>query len=149
MERIKKYLNNGYLWAAQFVPIGAGGQPGSSSSGDAFTSRLFPQGADLAAILTVAFQMALSVGAILAVLRIAYAGYLYMGQADMWSTKGHAKEVFQNAIIGLLMLFAVWLVLNQINPDILQLDVLRCLKNSSCAVGPPMPCVPGPGTICA
>ena len=116
-----------YLFeAAPFVPIGG-------STDDGFTSKLFPNtgGTDLSSMLSAAFSMALSVGAILAVLRIAYAGYLYMGQADMWSTKGHAKEVFTNAIIGLLLLFGVWLILNQINPDILQLNVFRNLGAGS------------------
>ena len=129
---VKKYFSRGAGFLFQvsnipFVPIGNGGQPGTQ--GD-FNSKLFPQGMDLGGLLSMAFQMALSVGAILAVLRIAYAGYLYMGQADMWSTKGHAKDVFTNAITGLLLLFAVWLILNQINPDILQLDVFRALKKS-------------------
>lgn len=112
--------------AAPFVPIGG-------SSDDGFTSQLFPNnsGADLSAMLSNAFSIALSVGAMLAVLRIAYAGYLYMGQADMWSTKGHAKEVFRNTLIGLLLLFGIWLILNQINPDILQLNVFRNLGGSS------------------
>jgi hypothetical protein len=131
MKKITAYLQRArhtlYAAAPQFIPIGNGGQPGTQGE---FNTKLFGQGADLSTILTTAFQMALSVGAILAVLRIAYAGYLYMGQADMWSTKGHAKEVFRNAIIGLLLLFGMWLILNQINPDILQLDIFRCLKGS-------------------
>jgi hypothetical protein len=121
-DRGSRYIR--YLFeAAPFVPIGR-------DSPDGFTAKLFAndQSVNLNSMLSTAFTMALSVGAILAVLRIAYAGYLYMGQADMWSTKGHAKEVFQNAIIGLLILFGIWLILNQINPDILQLDIFRSLK---------------------
>jgi len=133
MKNFRNTFDKGIRFLYQmptFVPIGNGGQPGNS--GD-FNAKLFGnvESGDLTQMLTVAFQMALSVGAILAVLRIAYAGYLYMGQADMWSTKGHAKEVFQNAIIGLLLLFGVWLILNQINPDILQLDIFRALKGGS------------------
>jgi hypothetical protein len=68
------------------------------------------------------FTMVLSVGAILAVLRIAYAGYLYMG-TDMWSNKGKGKEVLGDAIIGLLLLLSVWLILNQINPNLLKIGI--------------------------
>ena len=86
---------------------------------------LFPkitEATDLPSMLNVAFQTAIMVGAVLAMFRIAYAGWLYMG-SDMWSKKGQAKEVFQNAIIGLLLLLAVYLILNQINPDILSLKI--------------------------
>ena len=69
------------------------------------------------------FTIILSVGAIMAVLRIAYGGYLYMGSADMWGNKQQAKETIGDAIIGLLLLFAVYLILNQINPNLLNLNV--------------------------
>lgn len=59
----------------------------------------------------------------MAVLRIAYGGYLYMGSADMWGNKQQAKETIGDAIIGLLLLFAVYLILNQINPNLLNLNV--------------------------
>ena len=42
----------------------------------------------------------------MAVLRIAYGGYIYMGSADMWGNKQQAKETIGDAIIGLLLLFA-------------------------------------------
>ncbi len=80
---------------------------------------------DLASAVNSAFQVSMLVGAVLAMLRIGYAGYLYMGSADMWSTKEHAKEVFKDAIIGLLLLLAIWMILNQINPDILKLELLQ------------------------
>ena len=60
----------------------------------------------------------------IAMLRIGFAGYLYMGSADMWSSKTRAKEVFQDAIIGLLILLAIYMILYQINPDILELKIL-------------------------
>lgn len=86
---------------------------------ESLISRLFSNGTDLGFMLNTAFQVAINVGAILAMLRIMWAGWLYMGSADMWSNKHHAKEVFQNAIIGLLILLAIWIILNQINPQIL------------------------------
>lgn len=77
---------------------------------------------DLSGGINTLFQASIMIGAMLAVFRIAYAGWLYMG-SDMWSKKGQAKEVFQGAIIGLLLLLAVYLILNQINPDILSLKI--------------------------
>ena len=78
----------------------------------------------LADFLSKLFSAAISIGAILAVLRLAYAGYVYM-TSDAWSDKGHAREVIGDVVLGLLLLLSVWLILNQINPQILSLDVLR------------------------
>jgi ABC-type Na+ efflux pump permease subunit len=74
------------------------------------------------------FKITLSVGAIMAVLRIAYGGYLYMGSADMWGNKQQAKEAIGDAIVGLLLLFAIYLILNQINPNLLNLNVMSDIK---------------------
>jgi ABC-type nickel/cobalt efflux system permease component RcnA len=79
--------------------------------------------ADIPTMLNTAFQVAIRLGAILAVLRIAYAGYLYMGSEDMWSSKSAAKEAFRDAIVGLLILLAIWLILHQIDPRILSLKI--------------------------
>jgi len=79
----------------------------------------------LSQLINSIFSVSLSVGAILAVLRIAYGGYMYMGSADMWGNKQQAKEIIGDAIIGLLLLFAIYIILFQINPNLLNLDVLR------------------------
>lgn len=71
------------------------------------------------------FRFAIIIGAIAAVLRIAYAGYLYMGQSDMWSHKGEAKAILGDVTLGLLLLLSIYIILYQINPDILNLDPLR------------------------
>ncbi len=72
------------------------------------------------------FTTALSVGAILAVLRLGWAGYLYM-TSDSFGSKGKAKEVIGDVVLGLFLLLSCWLILNQINPDILRLDILKTL----------------------
>ena len=82
-------------------------------------------GNNLAAFFNSAFKIAISVGAILALLRIVLAGYLYMGSADMWSNKQHAKDVFRDAVVGLLLLLGIWLILHQINPCLLDTTVLE------------------------
>lgn len=81
--------------------------------------------------LNAAFTMAVSAGAMLAVLRLAYAGWLYMGAADMWGSKQHAKEVITDAIIGLLLLIGIWIILNQINPCLLNLNVLQSFQSTT------------------
>ena len=82
----------------------------------------------LAAYLNNIFKIVLSVGAILAVLRIAYGGYMYMGSADMWGNKQQAKEIIGDAIIGLLLLFGMYLILFQINPNLLNLNVQKDIQ---------------------
>ena len=77
---------------------------------------------DLSNFLGTLFLAALSIGAILAVLRIAYAGYMYM-VSDLWTNKEKAKEILGQTVLGLLLLLAVWTILNQINPDILSLRI--------------------------
>jgi accessory gene regulator protein AgrB len=89
------------------------------------------QSKDLPAYINNVFKIVLSIGGILAVLRIAYAGYIYMGSADMWGNKQHAKEMLADAIIGLLLLFGIYLILDQINPNLLNLDILKNIHQTS------------------
>jgi hypothetical protein len=44
---------------------------------------------------------------------------------DSVSLKQNAKDIFRDAIIGLLILLSVWLVLYQINPNILNLNFVQ------------------------
>ena len=103
----------------KFVPLAD-----LNASGGSRLAGLYASGT-LADYLNKIFQFAIVIGAIAAVLRLMYAGYLYMGSADMWSNKRRAKEVIGDVTLGLLLLLTVWLILSQINPDILKLDALR------------------------
>lgn len=95
-----------------------------------FLSRLFdPNTTSLAQFFNSLFKAAIVIGAMLAVLRLGYAGFVYM-TSDIPGMKGNAKEIIQNAVLGLLLLLAVWLILRQINPQILNLDVLQNIKST-------------------
>lgn len=85
---------------------------------------------NLATYIERLFGFALSLGAILAILRIAWGGYLYM-TTDLWSSKERAREVLRETVLGLFLLLAVWIILSQINPDILRLNVLETLRQNS------------------
>ena len=87
-------------------------------------------------MLIEGMAFAITIGAIVAVLRIAYAGYLYMG-SDMWSSKGKAKEVLGEVTLGLLLLLGVYLILYQINPDIVTLKALDVIRSSPAPTAPP------------
>lgn len=103
-----------------FVPLAE--TPASSKLGTLYAST------DLSNFVNGLFKFAIAIGAIGAVIRLAYAGYLYMGQADMWSHKGEAKEIIGDVTLGILLLLAIYLILYQINPGILTLDALKRIK---------------------
>ncbi|MCE9541775.1 hypothetical protein K8R03_04450 [Candidatus Kaiserbacteria bacterium] len=104
-----------YLLQGTFVPL-------ANVSGSKLEQVY--SGTDLSSFISTLFTFSLSLGAILAVLRLGWAGYLYM-TTDSWGSKGHAKEVIGDVVLGLILLLAIWLILHQINPDILKLDVLK------------------------
>lgn len=85
---------------------------------------------DLAGYINRLFAMAISLGAILAVLRIAYAGYMYM-VSDMWTSKSKAREILGEVVLGLILLLGIYLILYQINPCILDLNILNRVRVDS------------------
>lgn len=103
----------------KFCPLSPA--PGGSRLADLYSSE------SLSSFVNKIFVAALSVGAILAVLRLAFAGYLYM-TTDAWGQKGKAKEVIGDVVLGLLLLLSIWLILRQINPQILDLDAFRYIS---------------------
>ena len=103
-----------------FVPLAdIGGN--SSKLADLYSSN------SLSDYINKVFTFSIALGAIAAVLRLAYAGYLYMGSSDMWSNKSEARKVIGDVTLGLLLLLAIWLILNQINPDITSLNALKSI----------------------
>ncbi len=93
-----------------------------------FLRNLFdPNTVSLAQFFNTLFKAAIVIGAMLAVLRLGYAGFVYM-TTDLPGSKSNARTIISQAVLGLLLLLSVWLILNQINPDILNLDILRNVK---------------------
>ncbi len=90
-------------------------------------ATLYTETGGLSKFLSNLFTFAISAGAIIAVLRLSWAGYLYM-TSDSWGSKGHAREVIGDVVLGLLLLLCMWLILYQINPEILKLNLLDGLK---------------------
>jgi hypothetical protein len=70
---------------------------------------------------------AISIAAVLAVLRIIYAGVQYM-LTDVVTQKGAAKKTIRNALIGLILIVAAFLILNTINPQLTSLNSLNQLQ---------------------
>lgn len=126
-----------HLVAAQnFVPL-AETPPGSK------LNNIYSSTGDLSSFVNGLFKFAIGIAAIGAVIRIAYAGYLYMGSADMWSSKSAAKKILADVTLGLLLLMAIWLILRQINPDILKLEALKNITPAQQTTGPSGPTTQG------
>lgn len=100
--------------AGGFVPLEC--FQGSRKLTDAY------QTGELGPFMNKVFVGAISLGAILAVLRLAWAGFVYMS-TDLPGMKSNAKEIIWDTLLGLFLLLAIWLILNQINPDILKLKI--------------------------
>lgn len=117
------YGSYGDTNTTQFVPLA--NYNNSQKFQKAINSNSLPN------YLNAVFEILLSIGALIAVIRLIWAGYLYMGSADMWSTKEQAKQMFRDTILGLLILFGVYLVLYQIDPNLLNIDLITTLKTAA------------------
>ncbi len=130
--RIAFYTFASSLLYAGIAHAQAGFVPLADSSQSPMLQAAYGTSGSLGAYVNTLFKIALSVGAILAVMRIAYAGYLYMG-TDMWGNKQHAKEVLGDVTLGLLLLLSIFLILRQINPQLLNLSVLQSVNQAQSA----------------
>ena len=75
---------------------------------------------DLPAFINSVYSFALTVVGIVVFVRILYAGFLWLTAAGNASKAADAKNKITNAIIGAILLFAAYLILNVINPDLVK-----------------------------
>lgn len=75
------------------------------------------------------FQALLGLGAILAVLMLVIGGIQYM-TGEALHTKEQAREKIRNAILGLLLLFGSVLILQTINPNLLQFKIFSAAQSA-------------------
>lgn len=75
--------------------------------------------------LNAIFTLSIAVAAIVAVLRIVIAGFKYMIATDGWANKEEAKSEIAAVITGLIVLLLSFIILQQINPDLVKLRVLQ------------------------
>lgn len=80
---------------------------------------------DFGQVVNSIYKLSIRIAGAVAVAMFVWGGITYMvapfGVAG--EGLGRAKERMKNAIIGLLMLLATWVIFNQINPDILNLTI--------------------------
>ena len=75
---------------------------------------------DLPAFISSVYSFALTVVGIAVFIRILYAGFLMLTAAGNSGKWGDAKNKMQNAVIGAILLFAAYLILFIINPDLVK-----------------------------
>jgi hypothetical protein len=107
------------------------------NSADAATLTNLPwlkvEGGDFSGLINGFFNVAVVIGAILAVIMIAIGGLRYM-TTDAISQKKDSVGQMRQAALGLLMLLATYIFFEQINPDIrslrIQLDPVETADNT-------------------
>jgi hypothetical protein len=87
------------------------------------------------------FQLSISLSAILAVLVLIFGGFEYM-TAEAAGGKSKGMERIRGAITGLLLLLSVYIILNVINPCILQITVLTGTTSDPLHCSPHAPAAP-------
>ena len=97
-----------------FVPIA----PIPTASGELSAST------SLEEYINAAFNIALTAGAVLAVIMIAWGGFEYMLSQTLPGQKDGRARI-QSALFGLAILLVVYLVLYIINPDIVSLNIFE------------------------
>ena len=76
-----------------------------------------------ASYIEALYKLAISLAAVLVVLRLIWAGVQYM-LSEMVTSKQKAKETIQSALLGLLIILGAVTILNTINPRLTNLDVI-------------------------
>ncbi len=80
----------------------------------------FSKTSDLPAFISSVYSFALTVVGIAIFIRVLYAGFLMLTAAGNSSKWGDARAKMQNAIVGAILLFAAYLILYVINPDLVK-----------------------------
>lgn len=118
----KKYLISAFALVLLLAPV-------SGFAAD-FVPLVPVPGIDLAQIdnigdyVNALFQLAVGIGAALAVLMIIIAGFKYMTSEAIEDFKSARSDIVRT-IVGFLLLLSVWLILNVINPNLTNLEAIN------------------------
>lgn len=82
-----------------------------------------PDGKDLENCINKLYRFGVSFGAIALVFFLVYAGYMYMTGGE--TGKNSAKGIFQNALIGMVILLSSYVLLGFINPNLLLFKTIQ------------------------
>ena len=78
---------------------------------------------DMAEYISLAYRYILSIGSILGVVVIIASGVIYLTAGGNPSRIGQAKEYIGGAVVGVILLFTSYLILNTLNPDLVRLKM--------------------------
>lgn len=106
-------------------------------------------GSDLPGYVKAVYNTALVIVVLSAVLMLSIGGFMYLTSAGNTAALTTAKGVIFDAVIGLAIALAAWLLLNVINPDLVNVTI-NSLSPISLPSKPPTgpPPAPGTGTGC-
>lgn len=85
---------------------------------------------NLSTYLSGLFRLGIGLAVTLAIVMIVYGGIQYM-VSDVPGIKVNAKETIKNAILGLLLVLASWLILYTINPELVRFNLIGSLDNAA------------------
>lgn len=77
---------------------------------------------DLNTYIEGAFNLAITIGAILAFIMITYGGIMY-STTDALSGKEEGRGIITNAVVGLILVLSSWVILYTINPDMVSFNL--------------------------
>ncbi|MDP3991602.1 MAG: peptidoglycan DD-metalloendopeptidase family protein [Candidatus Colwellbacteria bacterium] len=77
------------------------------------------------------YSFALGIGALVALGVLIFGGILYTASAGNASRQDDAKQWITGSIVGLIILFGSWFILNTVNPELTKLTDLRLLVNKA------------------
>ncbi len=77
----------------------------------------------LAGFIQNAYRITIALSISLAIIMFTYHAFMYLVSEASLSSKSAARAGMENAVIGLLLVFSAWLILNTINPDLLKFNL--------------------------
>jgi len=109
----------------------------------------FSSTTDLPAFISSVYSFALTIVGIAVFVRILYAGFLMLTAAGNSSKWGDARTKMQNAVIGAILLFAAYMILYIINPDLVSNTFKFTIPSSSqpSSITPPTQTNPTGGSV--
>lgn len=89
----------------------------------------------LSSYLPAIFNLAIGIAAVLAFVMITFGGIMY-ATSDAITGKAQGREYLENAIWGLLLVIGAWVILNTINPKILDFKLTLTTPNVASNTSP-------------
>jgi len=93
-------------------------------------------GSDLSGYILAIYNLGLAVVTLSAVFMISIGGFLYLTSAGNTSSMGTAKGIIFDAVIGLVIALSSWVLLNVINPDLVNVKIISLPPTTIPGEGP-------------